>query len=238
MKQCSIYLNILAILALCLLVACSTGGSAPGKMNCSNGGEVCVYLNTVQSFAIGSPVNLKITVTSSKDISDLNMTLNTGAEITLDGPQTWEKNITNPTIDRGIAYWNFAIKAGQTLTFTRVLHFSSKEGYHQIVVAVVNTGRIIDAEDEFYVLLTQAGGQVILAGTPLPPHTPNVTSAVYGPGTPVPTFLSASITPNPSVQFSPLVATSTPLTSPYPAPSAVPSSTSALSPTPVSSSYP
>ncbi len=231
MRRSGICLNILAMLALCYLAACSQGGSAPGRMNCSHGGEVCVSLSTVKSFAISDSVALKITVSSSKDISDLYLTLHTGADITVDGPQTWENDLSSPSIAPGYAYWDFAVKAGQTIIFNRVLHFLQSEGYFNIDVNVVNFGRIIEAEDSFYVLLTQAGGQVIMAGTPLPPHTPNVTSAVYGPGTPVPTFVTNPTnpwmaTPVPSVVTNltstpivPLVATSTPLTPPYPPPS-------------------
>ena len=106
---------------------------------------------------------------------------------------------------------------------------------------MVNTGRIIDAEDEFYVHLTKPVGPVILAGTPLPPYTPNLTLPAYGPGTPVPTFvtnptnqwmvtpsLETNITTTP---FAPLIATSTPTTQPYPPPSSP-------TPSPTLHSYP
>jgi hypothetical protein len=232
MKRPGICLYILSILILCYLSACSSGGSASGRLNCSKGGEVCIDISTVQSFSAGNPVPLKITVTSSKDISDLHVTLNTGTEITLDGTQTWENDIiSNPTIDRGLAYWTFAIKADQSLTFNRVLHFPSHGGYFQIVVEAVTIGRITHAVDSFYFVLKKDGsGQSIMEGTPIPIYTPNVTSPAYGPGTPVPSpvtnptyppigtpvpSLVTSPTPTP---FAPLVATSTPLTSPYPPP--------------------
>jgi hypothetical protein len=78
-----------------LLAACSPGGAASGRVNCSHGGEVCVNLSTVKSFAMGDAVPLKITVTSSKDISDLSITIDTGTEITMDGTQTWENDLSN-----------------------------------------------------------------------------------------------------------------------------------------------
>jgi len=242
MKQPVICLNILAVLALGFLAACSPGGSSASRPNCSHGGEVCVSLNMAKSFAMGEPLPLQITVTSSKDFSDLSITLDTGTEITLDGPQTWENFISNSTIDRGIAWWTFSIKAGQTISFNRVLHFPSKEGYFFVLVNVVNTGRIIDAVDSFNVLLEKSGGQVTLPGTPLPPHTPNVTSAVYGPGTPWPTFVIEPTKPwmtagpfpwttYAPTQSSPLVATSTPTRPPYPPPASPP-------PSPTSHPYP
>jgi hypothetical protein len=78
-----------------LLAACSPGGAASGRVNCSYEGEVCVSLSTVKTFAMGDAVPITITVTSSKDISDLHLSLHTGAEITINGPQTWESGLTD-----------------------------------------------------------------------------------------------------------------------------------------------
>jgi hypothetical protein len=221
MKRPWIYLLILVIFAISSLAGCSPNGATTGKLNCSHGGEVCVNLSTVKSFAMGDAVPLKITVTGSKDTSDLGMSVDTGMEITMDGPQTWEKNVANPTIDGGVAYGDFAIKAGQTLTFNRVLHFPQKEGYFRIIVEVVNDGRIIDAVDSFYVLLTkEAGGQVSMAGTPLPSYTPNVALPVYGPGTQAPPRLTRPTYPPMATPVAPLISTPVaPASGPYPYPS-------------------
>ena len=182
---------------------------------------------------MGDAVPITITVISSKDISDLELKLQTGTEITINGPQTWENDLSNPSTSPGFAYGDFAIKAGQTLPFNRVLHFPLKEGYFTIVVEVANIGRTIAAEDSFSVLLTkEADGQVSMAETPLPPHTPNDTSGVYGPGTPVPSPLTNPTYPlmvTPVVV--PLVATSTPIAPPYPPPSSP-------SPSPTAHPYP
>ena len=173
---------------------------------------------------MGDPVPLKISVTGTKDISDLLITLHTGADITIDGPQTWENYVSSPSIAPGYGYWSFAIKAGQTLTFNRVLHFPSEEGYFDVNAEVSNPGAVLVGTDSFMVLLTKDGGVVAKEGTALPPHTPNITAAYYGPGTPVPTRLRSS--PNPSMATLlpggntpiPLVATSTAQTTPYPPP--------------------
>lgn len=234
MKQPWIYLLILVVLAISLLAACSSGGAAFGKLNCSQRGEVCVSLSTVKTFAMGDAVPIKITVSSSKDISDLHLTLHTGTKVTINGPQTWESGLSDPYTNPGYAYWDFAIKAGQTLTFHRVLHFSQREGYFTISVDVSNIGRTIAGDDTFSVLLTkEAGGQVSMAGTPPPPSTPNDTSGVYGPGTPAPSPLTNPTYP-PMLTISPmvtpvvpLVATSVPVAPAYPAP-----------PTPTSQPYP
>jgi len=215
MKQTWISLLILSI-AIILQASCYPGGTQ--RSNCSHGGEVCVSLSTVKSFAMGEPVPLKITVTSSKDISSLHVTIHTDAEVTMDGPQTWEKDISNPTNDRGFANWDFAIKAGQTRTFNRILHFPQREGYFYVVVVVVNFDQLIEAQESFYAVLTdENGGQVILAGTPLPRHIPKVTPAVYGPGTPKPT-LEIMPTSTPEATPIPLHET-TPVGPPYPQPS-------------------
>jgi hypothetical protein len=230
MKRPWIYLLILVIFATGLLTACSSGGAASGGINCSHGGELCVYLSTVKTFIMGDAVPIKITVSSSKDISDLHLTLHTGTEVTVNGPQTWESGLSDPYTNPGYAYWDFAIKANQTLTFHRVLHFSQREGYFTISVDVSNIGRSIAGDDYFTVLLTkEGGGQVSMRGTPLPPHTPNVTSAAYGPGTPAPSPLTNPTNP-PMLTPSPIVTpvdTSVPLSPAYPAP-----------PTPTSHPYP
>jgi hypothetical protein len=243
MKKPGICLNILAVLALGFLAACSPGGSTPGRQNCSYGGVVCVSLNMAKTFAMGDPLPLQITVTSSKDFSDLSITLDTGSEITLDGPQSWETFISNPTVEPGVAFWNFSIKAGQTISFNRVLHFPLKEGYFHVIVNVVNTGRIIDAIYNFNVMLEKSGGQIFLSNTPIPNRVlQHPTDAVYGPGTPWPTFVieptkpwmtadTSLITKLAPTQISPLVATATPTMPPYPPPSSP-------SPSPTSRPYP
>ena len=230
MKKQKIYLAILVILALCFLNSCASGGSASGKMNCSHGGEVCISMSTAPLFSKGSPVPLTITVNSTKDIPDLHVLLRIPAEATIDGPKTWENYLTASAMFPLSASWDFPIKAGQTLTFNRVLHFpSQQEGYFDILVAAVNTGGTIFAGDSFYIQITHNSGNIIRAGTPFLPYTPDVpdvTVEAYGPGTPLPTSPFVTI----PTRIAPLVATSTlltPLTSPYPPPS-----TPSISPSP------
>lgn len=235
MDQYKIWPIIFVILTLSALVACSPSGSSTGSLNCSSGREVCIKLFAVPSFEKDSPLDLKITVTSTKDISDLHLTLDTGTEVSLDGPQTWEKESKKTFIDRGVAYWDFSIKKGQSVTFHRVLHFSGSEGYYHIVATVVNTGRLIVAMEGFSVLLTDMRGQVALEGTRLPAHTPNVTSAVYGPGTPAPSPISNPTNPFKATPTAPAprIATASTTAAPYPPPSA-PSATR----TPTRRAYP
>jgi hypothetical protein len=181
------------------------------------------YHKVVEPIHFSEPVKLSIKVTSSKDVSDLNVSLHTSADVTTDGTQSWENYLSQTLIQPGYAIWDFAIKAGQTLTFNRVLHFPADEGHFDISTEVVNVGRTLVGTDSFEVHMTKDGGTVYREGTPIPLYTPDATSAAYGPGTPFPTFLLPTNTPSPSlvtsptsIQIVPLVATSTPLPSPYP----------------------
>ena len=143
-----------------------------------------------------------------------------------------------------MSYWTFAIKAGQDISFNRMLHFPSNQGNFNVVVNVTNPGRIIDGVDSFVVVLYQNRGEIIREGTSVPLHNPDVTMPVFGPGTPAPSRITNPT--NPWVEtaipsrtttlaptlLAPLVATSTPRTSPYPPPpTSTPIPTRTLTPT-------
>lgn len=217
MKRPEICLLILVILFANSLGACSPGGPSYGPENCSSGGEVCITLQPVEPINFGEPVTVTINVTSTKEIPELSVSLQT--EGTVDGPLNWENYLSYKLVSPGIGIWNFAIKAGQTLTFTRVVNFPAKEGYYDIVAQVVNVGRTVRGIDFFIIHMApeaQGGGLIYREGTKIPHFTPNVTVVFYGPGTPYPTFLptytiSATLThiPAANTQIPPL-ATSTP----------------------------
>jgi hypothetical protein len=224
MKRPEICFLILVMIASFSLVACSPDGIVSNKMNCSSGGELCITTSVNDTIQFGGPVKLSIKVTSSKDMSDLEVSIHSPSDFTVDGPQGWENFLTYASLQPGYAIWTFDIKAGQTLTFNRVLHFPSKEGYFDIIVVVVNPGGTLIGTDSFTVHMTKNGGVIYGEGTSLPPEVPYVTLPVYGPGTPYPTFLPTETrivmpTPMPT-QFSPLAATSTgpsyPGVTPYP----------------------
>ncbi|HVN55602.1 MAG TPA: hypothetical protein VMT46_14810 [Anaerolineaceae bacterium] len=226
MKKLHIPFLILVILAINFLVSCTQSGASSNAINCSAGKEVCITIDKIQPFTMGEPMPLNIIVSSTKDFTDLHVSITTHSDITVDGPESWESYLTKAANEPGLAYWNFAIKAGQTLAFKRVLRFPAEEGYYSVDVEVVNTGRIIDASDGLDILLEKNGVYIAQNGTPLPIHTPNVTSPAYGPGTPHPTDVpnfetivapsrQPTITPT---YLAPLVGTSAPLTLPYPPP--------------------
>ncbi len=234
MNKLRIFLTGLAIISITLLASCFQSGSSSNAVNCSAGKEVCITIDKVQPFTMGEPMLLNISVHSEKDFTVLHASLQTFSGVTVDGPQTWETYLTTAVNDPGLAYWDFSIKAGQTLTFKRVLRFPPDEGYYWMVVEVVNTGRIYIASESLTVLLEHKGVQVVRNGTPMPPHTPNATMAAYGPGTPAPTFITAPPTRTPfptpkppSTPSSPLLETSYP---PPSTPTSTPTSQSSLYP--------
>jgi hypothetical protein len=216
MKRPCKCLLILATLVMWSLASCSPGGSASNQINCSQDGEVCIQIITADSFQKGASITLQIQVTSTKDISDLFVTLNTPTEITVEGPQNWESNVSSTLNEAGLATWKFSIKADQTLNFNRVLHFPSHEGSFALVASVANVGRSIEGSDGLEVFITRNGGYIIRSGTPRPPYTPNVTAAAYGPGTPFPTLVLATYpweakpSASASTRVPPLVTTLTP----------------------------
>jgi len=234
MKWVKMWFLVCVILVACILTACAQGGAvfAPGgssseTIHCSEGGEICINLDIIQSFAMKDPVTLKITVTSLKDLDDLHITLHVPGDATVEGIKSWEKNITNTTLEPGYAGWDFPIKAGQSLTFNRVLHFNA-EGYMDFVAEAITPGRSMVAMDDFSVVITGGVGKMYRPGTPLPRMTPIDKSDVYGPGTPVPTFCCATNTPVISHATSAVPTKSSPMLS-YPPPS---------SPAPTLHSYP
>lgn len=211
------------VTAACFLVACAPGGATSYSYNCSAEKEVCVTIDTAPAFAKGSPLVVKIMVTGSKDLAELYVTMITHGDMTMDGPQGWEPYISTPKNETGYAGWGFPIKAGQTRTFTRVLHFPAHAGYYDISVSVGNIGRTIDAYDDFSVVITNDhAGKIIKAGTPLPKVTPEITMAVYGDGTVAPTFVPGTMpwmaVPKPKRTQTPPVSTPMTSLSPYPAP--------------------
>ncbi len=231
MKRNLACLTFLLFSLIWLLSACAQGAPSPSNVNCSAGGEICISVISANSSAIGQAFPIKISVTSNKDNYDLFISLDTLSEVVVDGPETWENNLTFTSNQSGLAEWGFSIKGGQTVTFTRVLHFPNREGIFNAIATVFNKGRFISAADSFYFAQNKNVGQVIRSGTAFPPITPNVTSAVYGPGTPVPFNPSDSTatpkssplqtlnTPNPLVSTGyppPATATTTPTNHPYP----------------------
>jgi hypothetical protein len=237
MKKLVIVLLALAVIGFPLLTSCSPGKPSSDDIKCSVGKEVCISIDKVQPFTMGEPFLLNISVSSTSDITNLHFSLITHSGVTVDGPQSWEKYLSNSLNQPGMAVWDFSINSNQTLTFKRILRFPSTEGYYTIQTEVINQDHSIDVADSLTILLEKKGVQVIRPGTPLPPHTPENNNPSYGPGTPYPTNVpniqtvnatlatltaptAKQLTPSPMV---PLIVTPTPnrtptLPNPYPPP--------------------
>lgn len=180
-KNYVVFYLVFALISLPFFASCSLRQPSSDDLNCSNGHEVCISIDKVQPFTMGEPLQLNITVSSINDFSDLHVSLITHGGITVDGPQSWEDYLISSQNQPGMAVWDFPIKTNQPLTFKRILHFPSQEGYYSILTEVVNHDRSIDAVDNLTILLEHKGVHLIRQGTPLPPHTPEKTYPAYGP---------------------------------------------------------
>ena len=240
MQRIRIFLSFTLVILLGTLAACTQSGSSPSKPNCSYGGEICLSIKSPdQSFSTSSPFQLEITVSSTKDISDIFLLIENMIDITIDDPNPRESNVTNSSMGRGLSEWNFSIKAGQTNKFIRTFHIlPSAEGEYQILVSVFTKDQSIVAREEMYAAVSKSVSEVVREGTPDPTiivmHNP---VTVYGPGTRAPTDLPQVITITPRMAnpgVTQAVPTSTPVASPNPLSPYPPPPT----PQPTSSAYP
>jgi hypothetical protein len=212
----------LYMLLLIAITACADNTASPtdeGISSSSGGGncndDLCIKLTTEEPIMVGEPVTLTITVTSEKDISDLQITLSSAPQkISIVEPdsQGWKE---------GNASW--AVKnaqAGQSLVFTRnVLVPIKKEAYTSQYTIVVDAftqqlGLLASTFITFY--FTDEGLKVNYPGTKIPiTPGPLPMTVYYDTYTPGPSPTPDNATPNPVVteQFiliSPVAITITP----------------------------
>lgn len=150
---------------LASLTACA-GASSFGKHNCSKGGEVCVELRADEPISFGGSVTVTITVTSKKDISDLGMSLSHDVDITVEGPEGWEKDSKDIVFFKGVASWVTAVEANHSITFKRTLYLPPRDGLFYIIAGARTSN--LEAVDNIYIYVTREGGKVYLSGTPIP----------------------------------------------------------------------
>jgi hypothetical protein len=226
MKHLNILLVIFVMLVSEFLTACAPGGSASGNSNCSAKGSLCITVSTDSDpkFAVRYRVTLKILVTSQNNLPETFVVLHLNGGVILDGPQSWENYLSHSSYDQGLVTWNFPIKAGQTLTFNRVVRFPKEDGSYNITVTVGTPVEPMAGSDSFDVFVLGESGSIIRAGTPIPLHTPKDNSGVYGPGTPVPTYCCAANTPLQVPTSTEIIPAPTPGSSlaPYPGPTPYP----------------
>jgi hypothetical protein len=157
--------NIWICFFLLLSLAACTSGS-PNQRGCNEDGELCISLRTEEPIRFGSQIIVTITITSKKDISDLGVTLYHDADVTVEGPQTWDDNVRSSNIFLGGASWLVSVKNNQSLTFIRKLSLPPREGDFW-VKAEASTPNLRIA-DSITIIMTSQGGTIYMSGTAIP----------------------------------------------------------------------
>ncbi len=171
----------LLALAVLLLAAGCVGVSAPGSGNCHNG--VCVHLELAEPVSMGAPIPVTITVQTDQDESRLTVSLGfSAADMVVEGARAW-------TVDA---------KAHQSLRFSTVIRFPSREGsfgvhagtlthqggYSEEVVNVrlTHTGAVLNPTRDTSLRGRPPPELVIQSSvTPLPSMCGNTTTVVAAP---------------------------------------------------------
>jgi|SRR3990172_7336621 len=156
---------LICALFMLLLAACADGSSLY-QHNCSEGGEVCIEVSVDESISFGEPVNVSIKVTSEKDISRLGVTLYHDADVEVERPQGWEKDLQDVTIYKGGASWEIAVTASNSAIFTWKLYLPPRGGNFRIGAQAFTPE--LFAEDMIRIYMTTEGGKVYHSGTPIP----------------------------------------------------------------------
>jgi hypothetical protein len=153
------------VLLLLSLSACA--GAVSDKGGCSERGEVCVKVRAQEPIRYGEPISILIDVTSEKDIDDLAISVYLyPIFIKLDEPENWEVETRNKLVWEGGAGWETAIKAGQSLTFTRKLYTPPGKGLYSIIVHARTPQ--LDAVDSMDIYQTNQDVKIYLSGTKIP----------------------------------------------------------------------
>ncbi len=160
------------VIAAWALVGCSNG-KAPARPNCND--ELCVGLQVSGPVQLNQTANVTITVQPSNDIPGLKIYLAAfPTSVAVEGDRQW-------VVDA---------RANQAIVLRGAVK-PTQEGIFRVFAQASNPLKGGVTTDYVRVLLTNAGGTVYLAGTPLP-----VTPVVIK--TPPPIILNAQGTPIPS----------------------------------------
>ncbi len=152
------------VFLLVSLTACTSG--SPNQGGCSEDGELCIALHAEEPIRFGSQVIVTITVTSKKDIADLGVSLSHDADVTIEGPQTWEDNVRRSNTFLGGASWLVSINENQPLTFIRKLYLPPREGMFSVITEASTPDLRIAVS--ITIIMTSQGGKVYLSGTSIP----------------------------------------------------------------------
>ncbi len=154
----------LFIFFLSIFVTACSGVSAPAGGNCRGG--LCVKVEAVEPIQFGEPVTVTIAVTAEKDISTLGVSLFHDMDVSVDTPQSLEKEIRDTIVSQRGVDWVVDAKANQSLILSRRLRFPSREGLFNVMVAASTPSlRVVHS---LVIHMTRAGGKVYLSNTPIP----------------------------------------------------------------------
>jgi hypothetical protein len=201
----------LCMLLLVSLTACTTASSSNG--GCSENGEVCVSISAEEPIQYGEPVILTITAISGKNLTNLGVSLYYDIDVVVEGPDSWENNLTETAIFNGGASWIVTAYANQPLTFMRKLQLPPHEGLFPIIVEASTTD--LRAADSITIYITAQGGTILLSGTSIP----NIVNPVPTMNPSLRQTMNARSTDTPFPTLTPLPTnTITPTSIAYPAP--------------------
>ena len=213
----SLILVLIAVLAACM-------GGMVRDPRCTPGGEICIKIEVDEPIRWGEPVTVKITVTSSKDLPRVGVSIYTFPPATVEGPSGWEATSREGMVWKGGAGWLTDVRIGQPMVFTRTVRLPLlEEGSSRFELqANVSTPQGPRGSDSVTIYFTDEGAKVYYSGTPLPIITRLIDQTVIT--TPLPSFTPLPTrTPFPTPSPTPT----------HPRPSPPPTPTPAAYPSPI-----
>ena len=192
----------ICILLVAGLSACTSGGS--GYENCSNDGDVCIWMHVEEPVLFGEVNTLTISVSSNIDIDNLIINLSSYPQILIEDTNGWVRYLN----------WEVDISAGQQQTFTKNILLPERNGYYFILSDAYTYTPQKLARHSFYIVQKDGTSAIYYAGTPIP-HTTEYMSTL-SPNVIQTLQAMPTITERPTRTPKPMK-TSTPTSVPYPA---------------------
>ena len=152
----NLWIYVLLVLSIS---ACASEGS--GFENCSNDGDVCLWMHVEEPVLFGEPNSLTITVSSSIDIDNLVVNLTSYPQILIQDINSWANHLN----------WEIDIIAGQQQTFTKNILLPESNGYYLILGDAYTYTPQEFARHSFYIVQKDGTSAIYYAGTPIPRTT-------------------------------------------------------------------
>ena len=177
------------------LTACAAP-SGPGAFRCDEEEKTCVKLTVDEPIKPNQPVNVKITITSEKNIPDLKVSLASYPP----GKASIEEEPGMLSSKGGGAAWTTNVHAKQPITVTSKIRLPNVEqeyGKHveiELHAGIQYGGNTIT--DFLTIYVTSQGSKVYYAGTPIP--IPGWTPGQPAPAVPVTPLSTSAFTPTPT----------------------------------------